>query len=440
MTETPAIEAVVILACDRPDHLGRALESVAGGEVEVVVMDDSRDPANVEKHRALAKAAGARFGGPTEKRAYAGRLASAAGVELRRIEEALFGVNDAFRAGVNRNAAYLDQVGRLFVSMDDDTVARVAPSPNLSEALEIRSKGDPTEFWFYGTDDEALDRELSPRMLDVHARALGLRDGPRRVAVTACGVAGDSGMGTTAYYASRTGDTRVRLLEDYEINRLTRSVFRSAPHLVLTDATFLMTTCVGFDTRELLPPFFFAGRNSDGTFGVTLRAVTPHLIAHLPYAIEHRPDPRTEESMTATFGQIRINDLVSLAVRSTTLRGTIEDRTVALGEHLLSWADDPEELQKLLHHQRIRQLSVVGASLSDLLRKHGHEHEGWTADVKRILRVIEETALTDRHVLPCDLEGDTAELFERFGRLLIAWPEIDRAARGLAADGVRISR
>src|SRR5262249_38689334 len=140
------------------------------------------------------------------------------------------------------NALLLHTAGELLLQVDDDTACRLAPAPEAQDGLVLSSQFDPTEFWFSSEGDtlppcDPLSEQDLPA---IHAQLLGKSLGhciadakanaaldldptaaaffrklePRggRVVVTAAGVAGDSGMGSSAYFLSQDGSSRARLL------------------------------------------------------------------------------------------------------------------------------------------------------------------------------------------------------------------------------------
>lgn len=488
--ETPKtpIAAVAMPVGRRPEEAGRSVASVlealerAERSVELVVVDGSHDPSRAAETRTMLASLPAgrtlvRFAAETEKRAYAAALARHSGVDERTVAFALFGVDGArFWAGAVRNAIQLDLVGERFVTSDDDTRFRLAPSPTRVDGLAVSSRNDPTELWFFGGDDEAARFVPAQQSaLDVHEEVLGrsaaglagaggagmddaspsfarrLRETPMVVRVSACGLAGDSGMRSTAYYLSRDGRTRERLLASYAQNRTTRSIFRAPDRTVITDAPFLMLPCAGIDARTLLPPHLPSHRNSDGLFGLTVTTCCPGaLIAHLPFAAPHLPEPRRQvpDRMFDLFEQARVSDLLAMATRAAALgpSGGLQDRLSALGLQIVDLASrSREELLERFFLLRCRHLAGVARSLSQLLERHDREPASWAEDVERILRLVETAAPDIERVIPRDIAsadpfGDFVETLRRYGRMLAAWPTLEQTARHLRAAGVRLTR
>lgn len=475
LSRPPALAAPVV--AEAIEVLGRREQAV-----ELVVVDGSSGAVLADDYRAMLRRTpkpaqvALRFASGEEKRSYAITLARRSGVEPKVAELALFGAgNAAFRAGASRNTLQLDLAGERYVTVDDDTRFRLAPSPSMSGGLEVASLDDPTDFWFFGSDEAAARfSPTDPEVLAVHEPILGaaaaslpgaseadvenasprllrrLREAPMIVRVTACGVAGDSGMRSTSYYLGREGETRERLFADYQRARTTRSVFRASRRTVVTDSPFLMLPCAGIDARVLLPPSLPVYRNADGLFGLTVTACCPGaLIAHLPHAVVHLPKPRrlSHDRMFEPFDQVRVSDLIALATRSASLGPAqeTEARLARLGAHLRELAGRPrQELLERFLLLRAQQLARLTARLTDLLERHRPAPSAWVKDVEHALRIMEQTAPQPSSVIPQDVDseepfGDFADLLGRYGELLQAWPALDAAARDLRAEGTRLS-
>jgi len=498
-----AITTLAITTCDRPRLLGRLLESCveAGGDTpgtrDLLVLDDSRNETSRAQNQTLAQGFGARTGarvrylGPGEKRAVVRALARGDGgerFETSLLEHALLDPHHCRRTlGANRNAMLLAQVGEVLLCADDDTTSRLAPTPGSSGGLALSSDLDVTQLWFHADADRAL--AMAPleaaNLFSQHGRLLGrspgacleavapgddgavslsgaspslirmIASGRGRVRVTVPGVVGDSGMGGTSYYLGLQGPGRQRLLSEFATHRTTRGLLRAATRHTLTDSPFLMTPQAGLDNREVLPPFFPVGRNSDGLFGLTLRSCLPEgLIAHLPYAIDHAPpDARrvTSADLASFPATLRISDVVEYGLRSCRFGPAVlepEDRLDELGRHLqglgrLSRSDFVE----LICLQRWQARGALATHLDRLLTRYDALPEAWAADVEALLEQLHERVFQVATVAPTDLPRDSDDeriamsqhLLFRFGEVLQAWPSLVNAARRLREQG-RLTR
>ncbi len=151
------IELICIPTANRATVFERAARSYLGNarqyghRPELVVADDSSDPAVQAEYRViLAGLAGefdvpVSYAGPEEKRAYAVHLARASGVPLAVTEFALLNpFRIGYRPGANRNALLLHAAGRACFSADDDTVCRPVPGPAKPWSLRLTDVPDPT--------------------------------------------------------------------------------------------------------------------------------------------------------------------------------------------------------------------------------------------------------------------------------------------------------
>jgi len=69
-----------------------------------------------------------------------------------------------------------------------------------------------------------------------------------------------------------------------------RRVVKGVLGPTIADGTFLQTTAIGLDHRDMLPPFQPMFRGEDVVFPVMLRAMRPETcIAYLPWTVLHEP-------------------------------------------------------------------------------------------------------------------------------------------------------
>lgn len=480
----PPIELLGILTKDRPRLLRRCVEShatrarAAGRSLRILVLDDTTDASTATENRTTAHDSSSSDVAVTyldrsSKQSLVDTLVAAVGSDARaELELALLDPEGCrHTTGANRNALLLQGSGRRFLAADDDTVARVARSPEPREGVSIRDE-DPTGFWFhesvaavlesaaFGDTDPIAVHEgvLGRRTADLLARAggverLALGDmttrslgrmmrGESRVVATACGYAGDSGMGTTLYYLLlRDPDTRARLFAMDAAHRHTRAVLRVAPSITIGESSFFMAGLSAYDGRALLPPFFPVFRNQDGIFAATLKACAIGSIGHLPWAVEHDPaSVRTSgtDHVTRQVGATHLADLVIASIRSFdagVLCGA--EAMHALGAHLAALAAGSHAVfEDVIRQHRWNQIATVVRRLEDSLAatlppEHASDARAWATAARAALSAPDL-------LVPQDLvkEGGADEaralarrLVGRYGRLLQAWPAIAAAAR-----------
>ncbi len=208
------------------------------------------------------------------------------------------------------------------MSSDDDILFETAVLPEAGGGVAVTSRVDPAGVRHYADRKRVLEalrpggdfltshEELLGRGVACCARAargdvlalddlgrdlaLRLTAHPHRVLVTAAGLLGDSGFrssspldlrGESWQLATASGDA-------YETARASREVVRLVPRPTIGECGHLAGHHFGLDNRELLPPFFPAGRREDGIFALTLRVTHPQaLCGHLPVAVLHDPVP-----------------------------------------------------------------------------------------------------------------------------------------------------
>ena len=214
--------------------------------------------------------------------------------------------------GGSRNALLLHTAGELLLQVDDDTICRMTRPPEFRPGLAFSSRHDPTEFWFPGSEGSApadadllalhetllgrcaADWAAAPDTDLTQARPECLRKLDRgRVLVTAAGVAGHSGMGSSLYFLSLDGSSCARLLSSVDAYRraLTHhQVVRTATRTTVCDGAYCMALNLGLDNRRMLPPFLPVQCNQDGVFAAVLRACRDDgLFGFLPGAVLHSP-------------------------------------------------------------------------------------------------------------------------------------------------------
>lgn len=415
-------------------------EYLAGSQFEnVCLADDSMDEHDRSMNRQLAQESGAAYIGPRERQALANDLVARAKVSPELLSWALRSPS----IGGNRNAVLLATAGSLIVSVDDDTTGLVARPPvrEVGTVL-VSSAPDPTEFWFdslprpdqfdlRSAHSEFLGRPIS-EVLQTGSFDLGT-NGARiafrstgRISATTTGSVGDSGMGSARYLLRLTGASRDRLIANFDTALRTRRMLRAPIRPFLGPAGWFMTMAVGLDNREILPPFFPVGRNSDGLFGKVLRQVRPHdLVANLPLAVGHEPPiERSFIGKEAIRWKPSASDLLIPVVSRVDIPSSgPENRLRWLGCYLRELASRSESaFREELWSATADVQSRVTLHLESLLEVYGGHPQEWADSVKASIDLIRDV-LTDFR-FPNDLQI----MVSSFGQMLEMWPEVFAAA------------
>lgn len=464
------LERVVVMAAQRPLLVQRLVDQLLlmadtfDRRFELVLADDSRLPEDQQRHQALLRAhprVQMRYLGRPQRQAFTARLDLDPQVLQFALEGAL---GLPYTLGTSHNATLLESVDQPFLSLDDDVTGRVA---SVSEAEQVRASSapDPTLLSLFPTREAAVGAVTlqTVDLLGLHEGYLGrsvhslslepppggllprLLRFPSQVAVSSLGLVGDSGMGTSAYFLGLEGSARESLISNYSALKSTRAVLRAVRQPTLSDAPWLMTPCVGFDFRTLLPPFVPVQRNSDGVFALTLRTVRlDGLLAHLPQVIEHQPEPRQQTLHLGAWKGLYSYDLLMLAIRSVAFgAGTVtpEQRILALGRGLEDLAALPAaELDAVLRARRTQEVVGQLGFWERLLRQYDGPPE-WTQDVQTLRQSLLESLEQQSSLVPRDLPGQPAlvALLGGYGRLLTQWTALLDATRSLRRQGLRLS-
>ena len=491
---TPPVSALGIPTRGRPEALVRALASYIenarafGRRVRFVVVDDSVEPAHRAQNRRGLDHLRRRFhvpiayAGAEERSAFIARLAQASDV---RHEVVAFGLANPcgfpMAAGSARNTLLLETLGELAISVDDDTVCRIAPAPGARDGLAVASgPGHTREFYpdneaalaaapfephdFFGLHERLLGRSVEGRVLAAAPEGLDLKSMSRHLArrlgrgnhvrMTALGVAGHSGVGHWARYVSLRGACRQRLLSSeasYRACLPSMQVIRASRRETIADGANCMGINLGLDNRDGLPPFAPVQRNEDGVFGwLFYRGSGDACLGSLPWVLVHSPTPRPPLTW-ADAGRVCAADFVLSLFGE--IAGPPTERPLpgglpALGRRLAEIGALPAaELHERLRLIRTRTLRGRLRRTENRLAEYHHEPSFWAEDVQRYAATL-RARLDSRDALADDL--DCAEgasnateamglLLRRFGQLLDAWPTLLEATRDLRARGIRVA-
>jgi hypothetical protein len=490
-----AIDAVGFVTRDRVSQLCTALASYCdnarahGHDPEYVVLDDGRGAEAARAELAVfsrVRGVRVRWAGPAEKRRFAEEIARKSRVRREIAQFALLGAPElGATIGANRNALLFATLGSRLLSADDDTACIARRAPERDAVLTLSSNADPTGFWCFGSRDEVLasapDEQID--VLGDHAKVLGRaigdvlveHGGPvdaerasaeilgamqhrtGQVRVTLNGIFGDSGMhsGTALLWVTTAG-TRERLAasrDAFASAMRSREVMRVSPGLRIGLGAPCMSTILGLDNRDLLPPFLPSLRGEDTLFGVVVTRTMPAaLFAHLPFALLHSPPPRGAYSpdFLAAAAESRAIDLFVMLAGETRMPGAAgpAERMEHLGSRLRAFADAP------LHRFERDVRDLLALRAEKLAAKSEAALRAWPDAPPHFAEALQWHAARTRaavarpdFVLPADIVAQvgpdealraTRGLVHRFGALLEAWPSMVRAAHDLERLGAPV--
>jgi acyl-CoA synthetase (AMP-forming)/AMP-acid ligase II/NADP-dependent 3-hydroxy acid dehydrogenase YdfG/acyl carrier protein len=505
--EGAKIRAIGLVTADRIGASERALTSYAenllrhGRDAELRVYDDSPDPdvraGYVEMLRRLGRRLGVsiHYAGREDKQRFARRLSELAGVSPAVVDSAVVRPPSlGYGCGANRNAMLLDGAGDALFSIDDDTICRIARSPEPAEGLAIRGGLDPSSMWFHEDLDAALRaaRFEDVDLLALHEGLLGRRGleliqqsssisvGPgashvearaaaedAHVALTVTGTLGDCGWAVPfGRWAGALGylvlddASHARLVKseaDYVRACTSRQFLRVVDRPTIADEANPISTFVGLDARTLLPPFLPVFRGADMVFGAMLLQMWPAgLLGHVPGALVHAPiEPRRfwpGEVVRNATGWDSTQLLID-ALRAWTPPATRDPakRLEVLGAHLAELGRRPlVDFVAFVSGESKRESRLFAERLRTHLDEHAGAPEYWQRDLERYATLLEGSLDRPERWVPLDVlvkVGDperalaTVQLVvARFGALLRAWPALFDAARELRARGEPMAR
>ena len=468
------VSTLAFPTANRPDVLARGLESYAqtAPHRRFLVMDDSKDPAIREEYRRRLQDLQGRLGvtilyaGLEEKRRFAADLATEAGVDPAVTEAALLDpMGIGLTVGANRNAVLLATVGEGVLSVDDDTLSLVAPSPGGEEGVDLFSGTSPGTAFLSGRDPGEIrafaDRAEALASLDLRPADLaGLHEGMlgQPVLVTTNGWAGDCGWHSPSFYMLLEGESRRRLVrtaEGYRTATASKEIVRSVPRTVLGDGdSFMATLFTGLDNRRILPPFPPVLWGEDLLFGITLQlCFRESRVGHLPWIAAHEPVEVRRfwpGEMARSASGVDHSRLVSALLDGFSPDSAEPAEALKqLGAYLLELGRmAPADFDALaLRSVRARAAAFAAeleARLAAFDPTEGEGAELWAADVRRYLDVLRKHAAEPDFGVPLDLfYGRETEEARRLAQRLIAnhglvlfhWPELVEAARRLQERG-----
>jgi hypothetical protein len=482
------LSTIVIPTRDRVPLLRRAISGYAencarhGRRADFVVADDSAGLGTRRDCLAMLGQLSRHldidifYAGTKEKSAFISRLASAGGIPGEVVRFAcLPGRGSGVTVGANRNALLLDTAGERILSVDDDTVCKVAVPPGRAEGIDLHSGGNPLELWFFQDREEALTavRYAEEDVLGRHGHYLGAAPAPAlaaagpesfrhcdpallrrvraadsRIRVTANGVTGDCGWDNPDFHLFQDGATFARLVsspDGFRVARVTREMVQAVTRTTITaggDPKFAM--CMGLDNTDLLPPFLPAGRAEEVAFGAILTACFSHVYAaHLPMLVQHDPAARKRFPAEGMFTISPGSWLQScIAQFDAGLAASPATRLPRLGHFLTDLGQLPDrafdEFARLIAWTSMG--GLIG-SLEDRLAGPEPVPAYWAREARQFIARARRNALAPAEEWYASVGGREAlkQLLQQFGQVLIWWPAIAGAARELRAAGDRLA-
>jgi hypothetical protein len=496
-THSPVlIKTIGCVTRDRVEGLQRALTSYIennrrfGRTNDFAVMDDSPAPAMRNSYRRMLRGLKSERGveilyaGFEEKIRFAKKLIDTKAMPAEVVRAALFDVENfgLVTIGANLNALLLHTIGDPLLSVDDDTVCRIALAPELSEqcvfgSTQRFSPVDPCEVYTFADRDAALSAANFALMdiLAIHERFLGQSmrgslsasiskdetSARGRVAVTLNGLLGDCGWGSPFYYLLLNDDSLRRLVQSeasYRASCTSREMWRTVNAPTISAATDnMMATFFGLDNRQLLPPFIPITRGADYIFGVTIsKCFDDLLFAHLPWSLLHLPlEVRkfSQGEITRSAAGVDIDALVSVLLKSCEFDGGEThgaEKLKKVGAHLeaLGTMHAPQ-FAEFARAKVVDEIAALILHLEERLSNSSNAPDYWRQDVERCVAVLRQSALREDVYLPLDLlynrspdeaREKTRRLVQKFGQLLRWWPEMRLAAHGLRENGHRLAQ
>lgn len=491
--DAPPISTIGFVTCNRPHALSRSVESAIdntirnGRDPEFVVMDDSDDRNgewNKEAIQALTDAAyvDLLYAGRAEKEEYARLLTSRSLASPEVVRFALFdpeGCNHTI--GANRNALLLDTAGCLILSLDDDVMCQTLNSPTPGAGVRLSSR-HWQDFWFYpdresalheaqfverdilaaheaflgrGIGDVICDQQAEIDGADIGAQLLRSKiSGNGKILVTMPGIVGDSGMAYSWPFLTARGETHCRLNASESSFRsalASKEVLKVSDRPTFDVSGLCMTTIIGLDNRDLLPPFMPVYRNEDGIFGAILaKCFDEEYSVHLPWAALHDAETGRDYWPTSAFFPPHICDVLPTCIdaHAKPVSRSRVRRLESLGQYLSDLGALPfPEFEQLMRVFALQQLSRLIVKLENALQEHLDAPGYWTEGVKQTIEVFQK-AISN----PASAEGSdgikkqddhqrlSQRLVRQYGELLCAWPALVDCAKDLRKSGHRIAQ
>lgn len=492
------IATIGFVTHNRTDSLRRGITSYIDNikrydrECDFVVADSAPSPADRTKTGGMLRTLANDYHVPIsyigldEKVSFANLLVNEFDLPKEIINFALFGQEGFSTAtGANRNALLLHTAGDLFFSADDDTVCSLYEVPGRIEGLTFFSE-EPIEGWFFPDQATGLQsvHSIEEDFLSIHEKWLGedliglgpaaqphqidysrlsskyfkdLTSGTGKIVATLPAIIGDSGIGSPRWFLL-SGDTRDRLCnskEEYQSAFSSREMLRAVRRINIGRVPSFMTTALGLDNRDLLPPFFPVLRNQDSVFAITLvKCFESVYFCHLPCALLHAPLAARKYTSAdlATSSSCGMSDILRYCIKGfeTAFRFLpSEERLQAMGKHLMNFGTMPPlDFEEFIRIQFWEHASGMINRAEQLLMTSEYSPDYWVDDVEGYSQNLRDALLRKESIIPFDLNREvstdtplllTQKLIYKFGELFSWWPEIVKSAKELRGKGHRVA-
>ena len=484
---------------DRPDSLHECVTTYLnnsrqfGHKIDLVVADDSDAPDMRDRNRQLLSRIGRNYeselhyAGLEEKSTFANELINA-GLQPDTVRFALFGPGGTFATyGANRNALLLGTLGALVLCVDDDTRCVPVEHPNRSTILSM-TESNSEDIWigefrqnrFWQTSGTGVDiLEIHDAMLGRNVREIiqryksssditfevicshllkSIESGDGRVLTTRNGSYGHAGtyssLGLLAVTEYENRKRIMRSKKTYECALQGGEILRVVKAPTISHRSRIMTTFVGLDNTDFLPPFMPVGRNEDGIFSTVItKCFQNSYCGQIPWALFHAgTEAKTLPcSLIESAGHLRLCDIITSCIdfwtHSVTRTGNSE-RLGELGSLLQSVAaQKTRDFVEFLRHQLGQQVDEEILRWQQLIHLYHASPAFWAADVRTWIDGRIQAARRADFMIPREL-GSAGSLDEmtvrvqdlvgQFGRLLTEWPNIVDAVNELRNNGRRL--
>jgi len=383
--------------------------------------------------------------------------------------------------GTNRNILLLYTKGRNALHVDDDTVCRIAVSPEAQadfRALEEDpfTSTHPCSTRFFPNWEKMIDvvKFRDDDVFAIHERLLGgkfifshrsfnatVKEGDKsesneaKIRVTIGGVVGDCGWAVPWHWAlvGESLDALTVSESTYRASIVSRSLLRLVRKATISSRTRnSLGLFVGMDHHQPLPPYVPVGRGQDTIFWITLATTCPAAyIGHLPAAILHSPVhfrsfwPR---EIAESASGISLDQFFSLLIESTGFSLNLSDdyanmRNLGKALEKVGLSQTDNFIAEVSKHAK----TMVECCTTTVLQRLQNAESGrafWANDVRTYLRALNKAALQPDFGIPLELRNgrDSAaaaklgqKLVFRFGQLLYYWPDIVEAMSGYNHTG-----
>ncbi|MEM1402832.1 MAG: hypothetical protein AAGG55_05830 [Pseudomonadota bacterium] len=342
-----AESAVFVITCDRPDAVGRLMESMLRNSSlnkhsALYLVDDSRTPENQIRNAELVRDFNIRcprdmtYFGAAEQTELLTHLVT----KLPKHEGPIRFLLDSSKwegkktYGRARTFCLLLSVGRRALVLDDDITCESIAPPMKNDGISF--KGERHASFYQDRDDlqnstvsagvdpllshleilghtvgsviESWGGDTLPQSLeDCNAAMLLEVEGNHPVLITQCGSWGDPGTGD-AHWPLNLGETSIERLASAAggmVNAMeNRCSWLGCSRLTLHKMAFL-SQMTGLDNSQLLPPYFPAYRCEDLLFAAMVEAMYPQgAIFEMGWSVPHLPiDERTHSIKEPIVGE-----------------------------------------------------------------------------------------------------------------------------------------